>query len=264
MSEIDNHPHGIFCWSELCTHNWKEGKTFYTSLFDWGYDDQPIGEDIYYTMLQKQGGDIAAMYEMPKEQISEGIPSHWLAYIAVDNVDDCALKAKELGAEVIAGPHDVMNAGRMLMLKDPVGATVALWQGNEHKGCKHLGELNTPYWHELATRNSKVSRDFYCALLGWESEIKPMEGMNYTLFLVGGQPIAGMLEMTSDWPEDIPAHWMIYFSVESCDTAVNKAASLGGQVCVPATDIPDVGRFSVICDPQGAVFSVIESVIDDV
>lgn len=51
MSEIDNHPHGIFCWSELCTHNWKEGKTFYTSLFDWGYDDQPIGEDIYYTML---------------------------------------------------------------------------------------------------------------------------------------------------------------------------------------------------------------------
>ena len=91
-----------------------------------------------------------------------------------------------------------------------------------------------------------------------------MEGMNYTLFLVGGQPFAGMLEMTSDWPEDIPAHWMIYFSVESCDTAVNKVASLGGQVCVPATDIPDVGRFSVICDPQGAVFSVIESVIDDV
>ena len=88
--------------------------------------------------------------------------------------------------------------------------------------------------------------------------------MDYTLFLVDGQPIAGMLEMTNEWPEDIPSHWMIYFAVESCDTAVNKAASLGGQVCVPATDIPEVGRFSVICDPQGAVFSVIESVMDDV
>ena len=177
---------------------------------------------------------------------------------------DCAAKAKEIGAEIITDAHDVINAGRMLMLKVPVGATVALWQGNEHKSCNRSGELNTPYWHELATRDSKVSREFYCALLGWESEIKPMEGMDYTLFLVDGQPIAGMLEMTSEWPESIPAHWMIYFAVESCDATVSKAASLGGQVCVPAKDIPEVGRFSVICDSQGAVFSVIESVMDDV
>ncbi|MBB1387706.1 VOC family protein [Pseudoalteromonas sp. SG45-5] len=264
MNKTKSHSHGIFCWSELCTQNWKEGKNFYTSLFNWGYDDQAIGEGVYYTMLQKQGDDIAAMYEMPKEQVDGGVPSHWLAYIAVDNVDNCAVKAKTLGAEIIAGPHDVVNAGRMLMLKDPAGATVALWQANEHRGCKRLGELNTPYWHELATRDSKVSSDFYCSLLGWTSEIKPMEGMDYTLFLVDGQPIAGMLEMTSEWPEDISAHWMIYFAVKNCDATVNKAVSFGGEICVPATDIPEVGRFSVICDPQGAVFSVIESAMDNV
>jgi len=67
-----------------------------------------------------------------------------------------------------------------------------------------------------------------------------------------------MLEMTKEWPADIPAHWMIYFAVENCDTAIKKVVELGGQVCVPATDVPDVGRFSVICDPQGAVFSVIQ------
>ncbi len=258
MSKIENYLHGTFCWSELCSHNWKDGKAFYTSLFNWGYDDQPIGENLYYTMLQKQGDDIAAMYEMDQEQVTAGVPSYWLAYITVDNVDECALKAQSLGAEIIAGPHDVMDAGRISMIKDPGGATVALWQGNAHKGCKRVEELNTPYWYEMATRDTKVSKDFYCSLLGWQSETKPMDNMQYTLFLVNGKPIAGMLEMTKEWPADIPAHWMIYFAVENCDTAIKKAVELGGQVCVPATDVPDVGRFSVICDPQGAVFSVIQ------
>lgn len=119
---MDNYPQGIFCWSELCTHNWKEGKAFYTSLFNWDCDDQPIGDGIFYTMLQKEGDDIAAMYEMPKEQIQEGVPSSWLTYIAVDDVDHCAIKAKELGAKIIAGPHNVMDAGRMLMFTDPGGS----------------------------------------------------------------------------------------------------------------------------------------------
>ena len=256
---MDNYPQGIFCWSELCTHNWKEGKAFYTSLFDWGYDDQPIGDGIFYTMLQKEGDDIAAMYEMQKEQIQEGVPSSWLTYIAVDDVDHCAIKAKELGAKIIAGPHNVMDAGRMLMFTDPGGATVALWQGKDHKGCKRLSELSTPYWHELATRNSKVSNEFYCALLGWKSEVKPMDNMEYTLFLVDGKPIAGMMEMSSEWPDDVPPHWMIYFAVDDCDSALNKAKKLGAQVCVPSTTVPDVGRFGVLCDPQGAVFSVIQT-----
>lgn len=259
-----NHPHGVFCWSELCTHSWAEGKAFYTELFEWGNDDQPIGDDLYYTMLQKQGDDVAAMYQMPVEQKVADVPSHWLAYIAVDDVDTLATKAKQLGAEVVAGPHDVMDAGRMVLLNEPGGALFALWQGNQHIGCQRLGELNTPYWHELASRNSAKSREFYCQLLGWESEIKPMEGMDYTLFNIAGKPVAGMIEMTEEWPADIPAHWMIYFAVSHCDDSAKKAQQLGGEVCVPPTDIPEVGRFSVITDPQGAVFSIMTSAMDDV
>ena len=69
--------------------------------------------------------------------------------------------------------------------------------------------------------------------------------------------IAGMLEMTSDQPEDTCDHWMIYFSVKNCDITINQAVSLRGEICVSDTDIPDVSRFSIICDSQGAVFSVI-------
>ena len=63
--------------------------------------------------------------------------------------------------------------------------------------------------------------------------------------------------MTEEWGE-LPSHWMTYFSVDDCDARAHKANQLGGKVCVPPTDIPPVGRFSVVTDPQGAVFSIIK------
>jgi hypothetical protein len=69
--------------------------------------------------------------------------------------------------------------------------------------------------------------------------------------------------MTEEW-EGIPPHWMIYFAVADCDVMSEKATSLGGQVCVPPTDIPKIGRFAVITDPQGAVFSIMQSCNGDI
>jgi predicted enzyme related to lactoylglutathione lyase len=105
--------------------------------------------------------------------------------------------------------------------------------------------------------------EFYCELLGWNAQIEKMEDMDYTVFSTSHGPVAGMLQMTAEW-EDIPAHWMIYFAVADCDAMAEKATSLGAQVCVPPTDIPNVGRFSVITDPQGAVFSIMQSSNDDI
>ncbi|WP_404342273.1 VOC family protein [Pseudoalteromonas mariniglutinosa] len=261
---IAAYPHGYFCWAELCSNDWRAGKAFYTQLFDWQNDDQPIGDDMYYTMLQKQGDDVAAMYQMPSEQQQAGVSSHWLLYIAVTDVDSLATKAKQLGADIIAGPHNVMDAGRMLLLQEPGGAMFALWQANQHPGTQRVSEFSTPYWHELVSKNSQQSRDFYCQLLGWQYEIKAMQGMDYTLFTVDHQPVAGMLEMTDEWPSEIPAHWMLYFAVQDCEQMAEKAQQLGGEICVAATDIADVGRFSVITDPQGAVFSVIRSTMHDI
>jgi predicted enzyme related to lactoylglutathione lyase len=67
-----------------------------------------------------------------------------------------------------------------------------------------------------------------------------------------------MLQMTAEWG-DVPPHWMVYISVEDCDAAAKKVAELGGQVCVPPTDLPEVGRFAVINDPTGATFSIIKA-----
>ena len=63
--------------------------------------------------------------------------------------------------------------------------------------------------------------------------------------------------MTEEWG-DIPPNWAVYFSVEDLDAAVEKVKTLGGAVHIPQTDIPNVGRFSVIGDPQGAVITMIQ------
>jgi hypothetical protein len=66
-----------------------------------------------------------------------------------------------------------------------------------------------------------------------------------------------MMPMDESWPAAVPAHWMVYFAVDDTDATAAKAAELGGQVSVPPTDIPP-GRFAVLNDPQGAVFSVLK------
>jgi predicted enzyme related to lactoylglutathione lyase len=78
----------------------------------------------------------------------------------------------------------------------------------------------------------------------------------YTMWTLGGEPVAGMIRMDEHWPADVPPHWMVYFAVSDVDATAAHAVELGGTVPVPANDI-EVGRFAVLNDPQGAAFSVI-------
>jgi predicted enzyme related to lactoylglutathione lyase len=83
-----------------------------------------------------------------------------------------------------------------------------------------------------------------------------MSGVEYTEWHIATQAVGGMMHMTEEWGE-MPAHWMLYFAVEDCDEIASRASTLGAKVCVPPTDIANVGRFAVLNDPQGGVFSVI-------
>jgi uncharacterized protein len=258
--EMNSYPNGMFCWSELTAMDVQKAKRFYAELFSWGMDESPIDDEgNVYIMLQKNGADLGAMYNGKAELERTKMNTHWLGYIAVDSVDQTVAKVESLGGQVSIKPMDVFTAGRMAVIHDPSGARFALWQGNEHKGAKRIGETSTVCWNELATRDLAASIKFYQGLFNWSAETKPVGDSSYTEFTLAGQPVAGMIEMTDEWG-DVPPHWMTYYAVDDCDSSVAKAAELGAHICVPATDIPDVGRFSVIADPQGAVFSVIKLV----
>jgi predicted enzyme related to lactoylglutathione lyase len=84
-----------------------------------------------------------------------------------------------------------------------------------------------------------------------------MGGFDYTGFLVDERSNAGMMKIREEWG-DMPSNWSVYFAVEDCDASAKKVKSLGGTVLMPPSDIPRVGRFAAVQDPQGAYLTVIQ------
>lgn len=255
MTEMKSYTPGTFCWLDLGTNDAEAAKKFYTGLFGWTMVDMPAGPDMIYTMCQIEGKDVAALYQQgPQEQ---GIPPHWNSYVSVASADEIAVKAKALGGTVLMEPFDVMEEGRMTMLQDPTGGVVGAWQPKRYIGAKLVNQPGALTWNELLTKDTVKAGQFYSGLFGWNAQTQEMEGGPYTVFMHGDQMNAGMMQIRPEWG-DMPSNWAIYFAVADCDASVEKARQLGGQVAVPPTDIPQVGRFAVLQDPQGAVFSILK------
>jgi predicted enzyme related to lactoylglutathione lyase len=108
-------------------------------------------------------------------------------------------------------------------------------------------------WHELLTTDTAAAATFYAKVLPWRTQPSNMPG--YTIFMAGGAQVGGLLAL----PEDgagTPAHWLVYVGTPNVDATVTQAQALGARLCKEATDIPNVGRFAVLADPQGATFAV--------
>src|SRR5262245_3568290 len=112
-------------------------------------------------------------------------------------------------------------------------------------------------WCELATKDSKAAKNFYTKLFGWATEeMSVTPGMTYTVVKVGGKGVGGIMAMPPQ-PSKIPPHWACYVTVKDVDAVAKNAQQLGGKILMGPQDIPTVGRFCVIQDPQGAVISAI-------
>jgi hypothetical protein len=257
VADFSSHIPGTFSWAELATTDQKAGVSFYRDLFSWGVNEQPMGPDAVYSMFQMRGQEVAAACSLRPEDLQHGVPPHWNMYVSVANVDEAVKRAQELGGKLVAPPFDVFDAGRMAVLQDPTGAMFCVWQAKQHIGAKILGEPGALCWTELATRDTKAAESFYTKLFGWTAKhSSPDSPMQYTEFSNQGQPGVGMMPMPAQVPEFVPAHWMPYFAVANCDASTSHAKELGANVRVPPQDIPKTGRFSVLADPQGAMFAL--------
>ncbi|MDT5159380.1 MAG: uncharacterized protein QOH51_3737 [Acidobacteriota bacterium] len=111
-------------------------------------------------------------------------------------------------------------------------------------------------WNELATTDAEAAQNFYKELLGWQIKESTGAGMQYNEIVVAGEHVGGIYKMGPEYGE-APSHWMPYVAVEDVDASARQVWELGGKVCVPPMDIPNVGRFCVINDPTGATISLI-------
>lgn len=248
---------GTFCWPELAASDVAAAKAFYGQLWRWQPADR-LGSPRQYSVMRLGDRDAAGIYQMSREQLASGASAHWVLYLKVDDMDGAVAKVPSLGGSVTMEPVSVDGIGRMALVKDPCGAAFALWEDTGHKGAGVFNENGAMCWVELTTQDPVRATRFYTDLAGWTTNVIEVEGFHYTQFLAGDKSVAGMMSMKGPEWESIPPHWMVYFNVQDCMQAVEEIRTLGGSVCVPPTDIPGVGRFAMVNDPQGAVFSIIQ------
>lgn len=246
MPVIDKYEPGMFCWIELATNDAAAAKSFYTSVFGWTINDIPLPDGSTYSMLQVDGQSLGALYENKQSQPA------WNSYVSVTSADESAQRARENGANVIAPPFDVMDVGRMAVIADPTGASLCLWQAGKTIGATIRGDNNTLCWNELMTPDIERAREFYKNLFGWNLKVSP----EYTEIDLGSTGIGGMMHITPEM-QGMPTAWTPYICVADADATVEKIKSGGGKIYMGPHEIPNVGRFAVCADPQGAMFNII-------
>jgi uncharacterized protein len=246
MTERTSYAPGTPSWVDLGSPDTAAAADFYSGLFGWTAAIDPRPEAGGYGMFTLRDKTVAGL----GPQMNPDLPPYWTVYVTVADVDATCATAATNGATVVAGPMDVLDAGRMGVLRDPVGSFVSVWQPNQSIGAQLVNEPGTFTWNELATTDLDAASAFYTTVFGWGVD-PDAGGEAGRIFTVDGAMVCGAHVAGEG---EFPA-WSVWFSVEDCDASTARATELGGSVIAPPNDM-DFGRGAVIADPQGAVFGI--------
>ncbi|WP_141586138.1 VOC family protein [Actinomadura sp. WMMA1423] len=252
-----NAPDGTPNWLDIGVPDLDRAKTFYGTLMGWQFED--TGEEAgHYHLCNLRGEPVAGMMRNPE---GEADVYWWSVYFAADDCDGVLKRATDAGAQVVVPAMDVMDSGRMAVLRDPQGAHFGLWQGRSHPGSRIVNVPGSFVWNELVTRDSAAAGKFYRAVFGYELEPMP-GGMDYTVLrragdgrYVGG--VLGGSGIALGGGDDPVPSWTTYFAVDDADEAVRKVRAGGGTVESEPEDTP-YGRSATVRDPFGVPFHVMK------
>jgi len=250
-------PTGRFVWFEYVGAEAKKAQAFYGELFNWKTQDVPMpgmpGAGNY-TMIVANGQTIGCYMGRP-----QGAPEHhhWLSSLQVQDVAATVSKIKSLGGKIRKDTTKMGDFGTMAVVADPFDATFALWQPGKPEGTGDYKEQpGTWCWNELTTPDPEKAVSFYKAIGGFEEQRMDMGGMGtYHILNSDGRGRAGV---TKPMKPGTPTMWLPYVHVTSADQTHDKAKRLGANIFVPPTDIPDVGRFAIFADPNGATLGILQ------
>ena len=244
--------HGAPNWVDLATTDIEGATRFYRELLGWRIEksETPTG-DYYMGFIAQQ--QVAGMMASPDVQMAV-----WTVFFNVDDVDEMASAIEAAGGKIVQPPFDIPEA-RIAIAADPAGAMFGLFQGPLIEGTWFTREPGGVSWVETMNRDTAAAEAFYATIFGWKAETEAVEGRAYTTFTLDGEMVAGMLAMPDDMDASVPAHWGLYFNVLDCHDAASRIEQLGGRVLRPVEQL-EMGRFTVVADPQGAVFQLMDYV----
>jgi len=242
-------------WADLSSSDAEASREYYGKLFGWKIEVSPDPQYGGYAIAKIGDKDVAGI----GPQMSPDAPTAWTVYIGSHDAADTAKKIEAGGGKVVVPPMEVGDQGSMVILQDPSGAHLGVWQAKAMAGARLTGAPNTMVWAELNSRGVDKAVPFYKKVFGWGEKKSPM-GENqgdYTEFQISGQSVAGGMEMNPMVPAQVPSYWLVYFGVDDVDKAFKKATEAGGKELLAPQDYPG-GRFAIVSDPQGAAFGLMK------
>jgi predicted enzyme related to lactoylglutathione lyase len=239
---------GQFVWRELMTSDIQKARGFYGELLGWTFTDMPMPTGTY-TLVKKGEALVAGMMPTPPDK---PMPTAWLTYISVANVDDCLKAAGANGGATIMPPMDVPGVGRFAMMSDATGGVVGVLRNATTDGpAPDRPGVGTFCWESLMTTDLEKAKAFYGEVVGWTAG----PGPGATTVMKAGE---AMVADFGPAPHGMPSAWMLHVVIEKLETARARAEQLGGKVMVPEIAVPKVGRMAFIADPTGGMISLFE------
>jgi predicted enzyme related to lactoylglutathione lyase len=232
-------------------------RKYYAELFGWSYRESDMGPMGTYVVIKGGDREFGGMVPLEAEH---GMPSHFMSYLTVEDVDAVCEKVPGLGGKVAVPAMEIPRTGRFAVLADAQGAYFSPFKYGFEPEAPPEGPPphGTVCWVELLTTDPEAAASFYGEVCGWTTRSQDMgESGKYWMYMRGEEMMAGMMKLPPG--AEAPPNWMVYFAVDDVDSAAKKAESLGSKLWVPPRDIPGMGRFSVVGDPQGTVFGIFQA-----
>jgi uncharacterized protein len=245
-------PEGTPCWVDLAVPDIARAISFYSAQFGW--DTQQGGPEVGgYSVANIAGRHVAGIGPKMGDELQ---PTMWTTYLAADDANDITDKIKAAGGQVLMGPMDVMDLGRMAVAMDTTGGAFGIWQAGIHTGAQVANEPGAQTWNEHMSHDFEGAKAFYSAVFGYEFQDMSSEGFSYATLNIDGRPVGGI----GAYPPAVPAgrggEWTVYFGAASTDEAVAATVKAGGTVEHQPVDTP-YGRMAMCADDQGAKFSIL-------
>ncbi|MEM7771467.1 MAG: VOC family protein [Cyanobacteria bacterium P01_A01_bin.37] len=248
---------GHVVWHDLLTQDVTKARRFYADLLSWNYQIEHAsnfvwgaGEADYPLILadgEAHGGFV---------HVGQGIhiPSCWIAYVMVMDVDAVSTKAKSLGATIEREPFDTPGVGRSAVIRDLQGAIICLTCPTH----SFPAPRGTFLWDELITNDAVSAKLFYGELFGWRFHDTGTDQTDgYTILKCADDTDAAGMMTPSLSVEGFPG-WVTYLATNDVDVTVTKANVLGAHVIAEGFDQLTGGRKAVLLDPTGAVFGLLK------
>ncbi|WP_225094591.1 VOC family protein [Streptomyces sp. CoH27] len=245
---------GTPCWVDLMAKDQPAALDFYRDLLGWQGRPGPP-EFGGYAVCELRGKSVAGIGPTMAPEGAPEPPTVWTSYLSTTDAQATQDAITAAGGTLLAPVMDVGTLGRMLIAADPQGAVFGVWQPGEFFGAQVVNEPGALTWNELHTSDVSAATAFYGQVFG--VEIEPMEGADsYWVLRVAGRSVGGVTLLAND-PAGTPAHWLTYFAVDDVDSTTDALVKRNGTVLVPPFDMP-AGRMTVVSDPQGAPFAMIQ------